>query len=241
MGPMGVLPSRPMALSNWDCLAYTLDGIGGSAATNHSGHTLAIYKNSLLMQHDGKYVAHITHGEIHVGDWEIRAWRGPQDGVYVVARAARYDTDGEHHDKALLVGCGVYGYTDPTERYREVAEAKGIDPDALMVSAEVDGTRTVVGFVDHQMVLVAENPPPSEWVGVQPSSLGYLRTVVDEATDALADTWAADALDAVPWRSLTRSNQGDQYFKDQDVALGDVATRPGEARRPLLEQVLRGQ
>jgi hypothetical protein len=246
-----------MALSNWDTLSFTTHGPSlEGAATNHENCTLEIYKNWVLAtapesttrpkwwpKPDGtpmEEVARIQHGQLTIGHWQIEARRGPQAGVYIVATSARWtdlSNDGDHyHDKAILVGCGVYGYSEPGESYLALADELGMDPDTLMVASTGD-RRQLVGLRNGQLQVVADDIGEAQWVGVLPESVSFLQDLVAEVANE--GGWAQPVLQAVPWERGERSNQGDRYFGDHGVDVPDVATAPGAAAPPLLERVMR--
>lgn len=244
-----------MALSNWDTLSFTMNGPSlDGAATNDENCTLEIYKNWVLAtapetttrpkwwpKPDGtvmEEVARIQHGELTIGRWQIVARRGPQAGVYIVAHSARWydgDVGGGYHDKALLVGCGVYGYSEPGEQYLPLAAELGVDPDLMMVSSTGDHHQ-LVGVRDGELVVVADDLPEAQWVGVLPESVLFLR---DLAAEVAGDGgWAQDALQAIPWDRAERCNQGDRYFGDLGVDVPG-GTAPGAPAPPILEQAFR--
>jgi len=251
-----------MALSNWDTLAFEVDGPSHcGAVTNHDNAILSLYKNWLNLDrlvtttsgppwrrretlHE-QHEATIYEGDLRIGSWSIFARRGPQNGIYVIAHSARLDVVGKQTDTAMLVGCGVYGYTDPTEAYIGRAIDLGLDPATLMTMSELDvkgrDHRTVVGYRDpgDGLVTVATAVPESEWVGVQPESVNYLKAFVQEhiLKECGSEGWPGNALATIPWDESERANQGDLFF---EAALGvaiDV-TAPGEAETPLLAQAV---
>jgi hypothetical protein len=250
-----------MALSNWDTLAFDIDGPAhfGSVA-NHEQIVVSLYKNWLNVtrmhhsmsgppwrRHDRleeSHVATVHEGELSVGSWTIRARRGPQNGVYAIATSAQWNAHGRPTAKNFLVGCGVSGFTDPTEPYLATAIDLGVDPDSLMTSSELDydgnDVRSVIGFrtrsAGPQMVTIATGVPEPEWIGVLPESVSYLKGFVQEhVREHGTDLWAE--LAQIPWDQAERCNQGDLFF---ETALGAAAeiTAPGDAGDPLLIQAL---
>jgi hypothetical protein len=251
-----------MALSNWDTLAFDIEGPSHfGSVVNHEQLVVSLYKNWLNVSrmtrsttgppwrredhlHEN-HVATVNEGELSVGSWSIRARRGPQNGVYVIATSARWDGQGNALNKGFLVGCGVSGFTDPTEPYLALAIDLGVDPDTLMTGSQLgdDGNdvRSVVGFrlrgAGPELVTVAEvDVPEPEWVGVLPDSVNYLKGFVQEhLREHGADMWPE--LAEIPWDQAERCNQGDLFFED---ALGAAATAsaPGDAEDPLLIQAL---
>lgn len=251
-----------MALSNWDTLAFDIEGPSHfGSVVNHEQVVVSLYKNwlnvtRLVRSHAGPpwrrhdkltehYVATVNHGELHVGSWKIYACRGPQEGIYLIATSARWDQN-EPVDKAFLVGCGVSGFTDPTEPYVTDAINLGVDPDTLATSTAWDENneehRSVIGFrhrsAGSEPVTIATNVPEPKWVGVLPESVKYLKGFVQERIrDYGTESWAGAALSEISWDLAERCNQGDLFF---EAALGTAAdiTPPGEAEDPLLIQAL---
>lgn len=251
-----------MALSNWDTLAFDIDGPSHfGSVVNHEQFVISLHKNWLNVtrmvrsttgppwrRHDKvteEYVATANHGELHVGSWTIHACRGPQNGVYVIASSDRWEQYGPV-DKALLVGCGVSGFTDPTEPYLTEAIHLGVDPDTLMTSTSFgeDGKdhRSVVGFRHrsdgaHQ-VTIATDVPEAKWVGVLPESVNYLKGFVQEHIRGCSpDHWTSFELAKIPWDLAERCNQGDLFFEDA-LGAASESTAPGAATDPLLIQAL---
>lgn len=242
-----------MALSNWDTLAFDLNGPCNGTATNHEGYTVEIYKNWLYLRAGADTVeAKVDDGHLSWHEWEIEARRGPQDGVYVVAHSLRHSSDvpGGHTDERVLVGCGVYGFTDHTERNRQLLEAAGFDPDNELLVYEVGTRKEGDRWVNRLELLVEVGQPPvvladdlfdAEWVGVTDEAMAFLRAMVDEFTAdtrwvKLSTLWPGTALAGIDWDSAVRANQGDMYFADH-LGVDAPATPVGETEKPILLQV----
>lgn len=243
-----------MALSNWDTLAFDLNGPCAGTVTNHEGCTVEIYKNWLYLRVGRNELAEaqINEGRVWWHGWEIEARRGPQDGVYVVAHSFRYDLDhpGERTDKRLLVGCGVYGFSDNAERNRQLLAAAGFDPDDEHLVYEVgyhaeDDThwsnRLEVLPADGNPVVIADGLPDAQWVGVTAESVTFLRAMVSEHTtdtrwEKRSQSWPGLALLKIDWDTAVRTNQGDMYFADH-LGVDPPATPVGETDKPILLQV----
>jgi hypothetical protein len=245
-----------MALSNWDMLAFDVDGPSHFGfVVNHANVALSLHQNwlevtrmvrsttgprwrrrdSITEQHEGT----IFEGHLRLGSWSICAQRGPQDGIYVIATSV--DSEVRAAGKAFLVGCGVYGYSKPSCWYAERALELDVDPDTLMNAED-----SIIGFrsrgdIFTPVTVAAGQLPEPRWVGVTPDSVVYLRHLVDEyIRDECAEGligWLGPALAAIPWDQAERCNQGDLFFED---ALGAMAptTAPGAADEPLLTQAL---
>lgn len=232
---------------------------------NYRRSTIEIYKNWLTVTDTRSVVsgrwprkrtsdvqrlrAHISEGCLQVSGWHITARRGPQNGIYVIAYAADADLVGDWADKALLVGCGVAGYTDPTEEYIGDAIDQGIDPSSLLKTTTLgpDGStrHSILGFRTGDrpatVVIARDGVPESEWVGVLPESVAYLKAMVGEAirNDHLVVSWPGRELSEIPWDEAQRANQGDAWFDAHLEGLGVTVTAPGEADDPLIAKVLR--
>jgi hypothetical protein len=251
-----------MALSDWDCLAFDLDGPRDSdRMTNARGCTIRVHKSWLNVSERRSVVsgrwprrhvsttdrqrARINEGDVWIGDWRIVARRGPQNGIYFIAFSADYDPAlREFVDRALFVGCGVYGYTSSTAGHIEAAIDLGVDPATLMVLSELDGAgekRSVVGVRgegDEGQVTVATDVEAPTWIGVQPESVGYLKgMVLDFVREEDMGGWPYEELAALPWDRSERVNQGELQYQDY-LGLAATPTPPGQADDPLLTQAL---
>jgi hypothetical protein len=74
-----------------------------------------------------------------------------------------------------------------------------------------------------------------QWVGVKPSSVEFLRQMIDEGNDHLVG-WSEDLFD-IDWDQAMRINQGDRYLADQ-LDLPVPTSRPGKSEDPILIQAL---
>lgn len=207
-----------MALSNWDLLAVNQDGETVSGNINHSGVRIEIYKNWLYIHHPEAWiegggsfvkpvVMQINDGDIHYGGWTIKARRGPQRGVFVVAYSPQYwFTEPDQAEKfnrgkpVLIAGCGVSGYEDENEKYADQIEAvfksKGYKKDE--VSAWIshswgDGEEPSASFnlwnektkefmvhPEGGISWPIENWTEVQFVGVTAESLTFLQTMITE-------------------------------------------------------------
>lgn len=241
---------RPVALSNWDTLAFDQEGPCGGAVTNHLGATVEIYKNWVYLR-KGDSVAKLDQGKLSWEAWDIEARRGPQDGVYVIAHSSQWMKD-KRAEERLLVGCGVYGFDDPADEYADrIAELGGdyADMDQLvcMVSRMEDGTWVnELEFFreDGERVVIATDVRDPEWVGVTPESLTFLQDMVASSGHMKPvgrfdprTIWPGSGLAVIDWGAAQRQNQGDVFLADQ-LGLGSFATSPGDAEAPLLMQAL---
>jgi hypothetical protein len=233
-----------MALSNWDTLAFNLNG-PCSGKADAGGWRVEIYKNWLYVHHDDVLVTTIQDASMRIGTWEIRARRGPQEGIYLVAWSAQLDADGTYRDKALLVGCGVYGFTDPADDYADLIATLGVDPALVgtVYSGDQHEPKLVAFTPEGGQIVIAERCRPAEFVGVQPASVQYLRDVVDEVikenTVAVLNEsyWPGPELAVIDWDHALRANQGDMFFESR-AGTEVTGTPPGEADTPVLLQAL---
>lgn len=142
-----------MALSNWDTLAMLIhnhqpcDG----TFTSPSGILVELYKNWLYIHdpkawtEDSRYchpvVMEIQEGILTYKDVEIRAFRGPQKGVYVVCTS--YDPkNAKNFDRSLgMIGCGVYGFTQDEEAEWIGVTAGLVSKETSSFGADVFGRR----------------------------------------------------------------------------------------------------
>jgi hypothetical protein len=80
--------------------------LGEGPFRSPSGLTVEVYKNWAVVLDGDTEIAHLIHGALRCRDLHITAVRGPQDGVYVVARYWLH----EGEVPCTLLGCGVEGF-----------------------------------------------------------------------------------------------------------------------------------
>lgn len=104
-----------MALSNWDhfVLDVNLDKPSAGLFQTPSEYCIELYKNWLYMCEPEQETpcGRIT-GDCEM-TWQnmyIRAWFGPQNGIYAVVYTSEW-TDGKQHVKGMVCA-GVYGFED---------------------------------------------------------------------------------------------------------------------------------
>lgn len=219
-----------MALSNWDTLAVDLKGEAQAGFfVSPCGVRVEIYKNWVYI-HDPKawrkggqfcedVVIELQHGDLHYMDVEIRAVRGPQNGIYV----ACWHIDWHVEDKKPaeytgMVGCGVYGF--------EGEDWVGVTPDSVEFLQKWIGKKERT-WTDEEIVIMMEtfnNPDldPKE----------HEKWLRENCTFDLTKEIAAIKLD-----QATRYNQGDMFFAEKaGLPLG--ATEPGESEEPVILKML---
>jgi hypothetical protein len=129
-----------MGSSNWDTLALGGDTVEVGTFTTPLGVRLCIYKNWLYLYDEhawrgshtlGEHVMQVHHGELTYLDLQIRAVRGPQDGVYVVASTGSW----YRKDFNAMVGCGVYGWEPGLDQFDRTDLAErwiGVNPESAL-------------------------------------------------------------------------------------------------------------
>jgi len=212
-----------MALSNWDTLAVNLKGEPQSGFfVSPGGVKVEIYKNWVYI-HDpeawrekGSYVKdtimQINHGDLHYHDVEIRAIRGPQEGIYV----ACWHTD--YKDEEIIytgmVGCGVYGFAGE--------EWIGVTPESVAFLQKwisyKERTWTDEGVDDMVAHLANPDIDPKDW----------RKELQEEYTFDFPEEIAGVKLD-----QAIRYNQGNMYFTEK-VGMPLEATKPGEPSSTIL-------
>jgi len=107
-----------MALSNWDTLAFDMEGrpTNGSIRSEKTGVGISIYKNWLYIYDEKVWdknseyispcVGEVWQGEVRYKDITVLAKRGPKVGIYTIVIVDRYDI------KDIMFGIGCYGYID---------------------------------------------------------------------------------------------------------------------------------
>lgn len=121
-----------MALSDYDTLMVNEKGESLQGYwTAPSGVVVEIYK-TMLHIHDRQawdkdsgwvepIIMAINEGDLKYKDVEIRAKRGPQGGIYVVAYARQYTKKEPKDQFTACIGCGVSGWS--SNRYTGVTKA----------------------------------------------------------------------------------------------------------------------
>lgn len=108
-----------MAAGNWATIMLRADGTPiKDYFEAKSRVTLEVYKNWLDVRDLGAWessdpfdrhiVLRINAGDFQYRHLQVRAVRGPQEGIYCVC----WDED----SGVGFVGCGVYGFTDPSDQ-----------------------------------------------------------------------------------------------------------------------------
>ena len=210
-----------MALSNWDTLAIDTDGNPSTGEFVKEEVVVAIYKNWLYLRDTTAWtptcgfcehtVAQVNEGDVEYKSLRILAKRGPQNGVFAIVQA------GFGKDLAVMVGCGVDGYSHPPWPCGH------------------QDTATMLCGPDHEDWVCGEcaSPiPKSEWVGVGEESRSFLAAMIVEEFSA---DEAAPLLQGL--KSGVRFNQGDAYFA-RELGAKIPATPLGEAESTILQQVV---
>lgn len=116
-----------MALSNWDTLAvdHKKQSTNGVFVTP-LGVRVEVYKNWLYVHdeavqknndpYSGDVVMEVQEGKFTYRDLDIKAVRGPNDGIYALCWT------GYHDDVEFMLATGIYGYHDRTGEWIGVQE-----------------------------------------------------------------------------------------------------------------------
>lgn len=255
-----------MAGSNWDTFALDANGEPtGGVAQSAEGVGIEIYKNWLYI-HDplvtglftdddhkvehfhyvGDVVMEISEGRIKYGGWQINAWRGPKDGIYVVAYHQRLNK-GTHvyGDRQILVGCGLYGWERAADQYSGYIAELGLPPEAATRGSHSDsegGSVYSLDFLlDGEFVANPETggfnfTPPDQrepkFLGVEASDVAFLKERALEVALAGGD-FPGEALRRLDFSKGLRVNQGDLRW------FGARPTPVGEAEPPTLTELFR--
>lgn len=220
-----------MALSNWDTLAVNHTGktsSGDFIAPNEV--SVSLYKNWLYLRdanawrkgdpYTGKTVGEIRSGDMDYRGIEVRAKRGPQDGVYAVV------THGYGDDIIGMAGCGVSGYVDPPAPCQCNSSIRSYHGDNL--------DEPMLAHCGECGIVV----PDSVWVGVSKECVEFLKTFLDELHE---DSGREISIFKTMGESLgkaKRFNQGDQFL-GAAFGIENVQTLPGESEEPILNQMFR--
>lgn len=216
-----------MALSNWDTLAVNLNGeTQAGFFVSPGGVRVEIYKNWVYV-HDPKAwregqfakdtIMEIHYGNIRYHDMEIRAIRGPQEGVYVVCWHENYEN--KQTEYTGMIGCGVSGYNGE--------DWVGVTSDSVEFLQKWIGKNERMWTDEEvsQMMRDLLNPKidPQDWK----------RELREEYTFDFPEEIARVKLD-----KAIRYNQGDMYFAEK-VGLPLGATKPGESDEPAIMKMIK--
>lgn len=138
-----------MALSNWDTLAIDHEGNSCDGVfESPSGVSVEVYKNWLCLKDsawDKSIAMTVDSGEFEYKDLNLRAYRGPQNGVYFCVYTGYYKED-KYYLTGML-GMGVYGYED--EEWVGVKKESVDWFGQLMNKIEEDQLGDGVSFIHH--------------------------------------------------------------------------------------------
>ncbi len=205
-----------MALSNWDLLALDEGGVCGGGLETPTGLSAMIYKDSFRVSEASDpdaAVLILSEGDAQFRDLMIKAVRGPQYGIYVMAwTGSRWLP--EKPFKAMA-GCGVYGWAD--DRHSDTDHECALILDSGPKRWRCGATYT-----------------PAKYEGVLPDSLSFLRAHVAGHLDELPDDHPLRQGET--WAGAQRFNQGDTYIASQLFQHESLTglTEPGRASLPIM-------
>jgi hypothetical protein len=261
-----------MALSNWDTLGIGPDGKSNNGEyTFNNGTKVEIYKNWAFLANEKMYtketadhqepiIGSVNKGDVNIGGVTIKAERGPQNSIFILASKSTYHKDAEGDDKFTyehFAGIGCYGFesrideylqwkgitipfehTDVTtgsQNYRRDEEGNDIPLDGFI------DTITFYRFdkndddvVEHMNIEVdKEFGDLTGWVGVLPSTMEEFKTFLKKHSgkyERHAKAW----FETIDWDELTRFNQGDAFF----IGAENSQTKVGESEETIFEQIV---
>ena len=248
-----------MALSNWDTLAFDVDGQPcNGVLVGFDGASAEIYKNWLYVRDPKMWtrgrgfvsptIAQIESGEVTVSEFQIHAERhSGQDAMFVLVECHRY----EPREVRWMAGIGCSGYSNPAEA---IAHAAGVDltvwepisygssgggeaPCHIVVCNASDGRSETFSVP----MVPGQDELEAQWIGVTEATRdaffawlgGYVDSYNGPSQAWLAQCRASGGL---------RFNQGDQYFAARTLGppVDDIATPVGAAQEPLFMQMIKG-
>ena len=205
-------------------------------------------------------IAEVSFGNISLAGFHITARHGPQNGIFVYVECVKYtdkDIAGKKEtvcNRRRMAGIGCYGFSDPLKK---IALTLGVNlkdyDDALLSTCHnypECGNGKMVATINLELVknnkIVKEFSIPetseleSKWIGVTKNTyrafMKWLKTGIDRSPEFDKDYFAW--LDECKQSGPLRFCQGDGYFANNIKGVDLSATLPGEAKSPLLMQML---
>lgn len=272
-----------MALSNWDTFAIGPDGktcpngmlaIDGRYVELYKNwlyvgdHNLEKYKhfvpgkggeNGLVPPFTGGCLAQIWEGNVQMCKFDIRAKRGPQDSIMLLAIYTDYQD--KKTVRKFLSGIAGCGYDDVTGRIMKAAGKKRIPRGYELYSVghgyEPGKVKTVsLDLISKEKIEKDNNGKlqqkvkfgwikipfkkglDSKWIGLQPETINlfyeWLATLVKEIDEEELTKW----FNSIETKKLKRVNQGDQFFSDRIGLKDNNSTKPGKCKKPIIEKML---
>lgn len=249
-----------MALSNWDTLSVDLNGQSTEGSFTSAGGVTVAFRKNWLYIHDPKawteggsfvesIVAQIDEGVLVYKDVSIKAIRGPQQGIYVVA------TSGQFYDNSMIgmIGCGVYGFGN--EEQDGVGEDGyppfvGVRPESLKflqdwISRKVYQTQEEAEAHIHESwnsihTKCGSDASPELLKDEKECEQRFRDSLPGQIEYCMAQTVFDEKIAQVDLSKALRYNQGDAYIAEHFG--GDpssVATEPGGAKETLLTGIVK--
>ena len=251
-----------MALSNWDTLAYGPDGAPCDGSMHGFGSAgVEIYKNWIYIHSPKMWtdcspfvkdtIAAMNHGDISIGDIQIYAARGPQNGVMVLVVSSKCPPKGPVEYR-FMGGVGCSAYSDPTPIVMEALGVKKEDwGDIIHFSSYEDGEDWEIlscypkdsgkdDILDDTTFKIKSRPEfEAQNIGVTQETRDFFINWLE--TEAAPDLYVDDVDDFVQWLQKIkeapsqRFNQGDAFF----VGPEEAATKVGEAEDTIMSKALK--
>lgn len=235
-----------MALSNWDMLAFGVDGQPCEGwLENPSGNVrIEIFKNKIRVHKDAVIIATVFNGEVEIERFRIEAVRyEPQDAVFCFAHYCEFD--GSRPINLHMAGIGCSGFMEeidwlranhPEEHARISAQIEAMDGQQIDGACEENGVLEfsirIPSGLGYRFECISTSPsikaPTAEdlWTGVLPSTVvafrSWLTTIVEPDSP-----WISDSLKQ--WYRLVqattplRFNQGSAYLHQALGTLVDLS------------------
>jgi hypothetical protein len=224
-----------MALSNWDTLAFGLDGQPCNGVFSHEGNSVQIYKNWIYISSEKMWteesgfsknvIAAIERGTVQLAGFNIR----------VV--------------EAHFCGVGVYGFQDNVPMVLKKLGREGDEDKGTWIEGSTHGgdkgaqyhiqnIETGEKIVFHDEDKDGKYEIMSNWVGVEPDTANQLFEWISQLAEFEQDEGMEEWIEKCRTAKALRFNQGDQYFAD-NMGFDVPTTEVGEAEKPIIGNMLK--
>jgi hypothetical protein len=212
-----------MALSNWDTISANEKGESISGFwKSPQGVGVEIYKNWMYI-HDEKawtesgcftkpIIMQIEEGVMNYKDVQIVAFRGPQNGIYLVVSHTRYPKYKGKVKTVGMIGIGCYGY-------------KG-DKFVGVLPSSVDWFMKMLNATHKEVMIGSKTCGDGKWE----------ETEYEYETETII---IPNCFRKIDLKKCYRFNQGDMYF-NKHIKTNPQITKPGKAQNTICHKLLTG-
>ena len=266
-----------MALSSYDTLAFDTGGLpcSGTFINSQNKAVLEIYKNWLYIHDKATWndktnftkpvIAQVNEGNLMLAGFDIRARRGPQDGIFVYATTSRYFKQKNRSiEITRFAGIGCSGEIDKVEAIlTKLGRASECESDGWCESSgtKLDkkgdpvmapegytyNTHRIENLITGEEIIFwdeqLQGPYKYDycWVGVKRETLAeffkWLEGMADVGTEYPDKAMAAWIKSCKKCKAV-RYNQGDAYF-NRMAGLPLRASYVGKSKAPLITNMIK--